>query len=352
MRALVFSLIVLFGAGLADLVQAQDYPDYNELYINDFAAILAQEDEDRIRGKLVELRERRGIEFTLITINSMSNYGHTGPIEPFATGLFNYWGVGNADRNDGVMMLIAKDDRVMRIEVGSGYGTAKNVPMGNIIDTNITPKFKEGDFTGGIEDGVDAVIRDLTGNWPGEYDATKAQKAYGTLKRFLDWIGNWIFAILAPFLVIPVQMYRRWKRNKPRKCPLDNSQMHRLDEAWEDNHLQKGQITEERLKSVDYDVWQCRSCNHVTIEGYKAWFSQYGACRSCGFRTVEGDTTILESATTTSTGSKRIDYQCHNCQDSWSVRKTIPKVSSSSSSSSGSSFGGGSSSGGGSSGSW
>lgn len=315
-------------------------------------AILGSEDEQRIRAKLLELREIKGIEFTVVTINSMTNYGHQGPIEPFATGLFNFWGVGNASRNDGVMMLIAKDDREMRIEVGSGYGTAKNVPMGNIIDTKITPKFKDGDFTGGIEGGVDAVIRDLTGSWPGEYDMGAAEKAYGSLKRFFGWFGNWIFAILAPFLAIPVQIYRRWRRNKPRICPLDNTKMHKLDEAWEDSHLQKGQIAEERLKSVDYDVWHCRTCNHVTIEGYKAWFSQYGACRSCGYRTVEGDTTILESATTTSTGSKRIDYHCHNCQDSWSVRKTIPKVSKSSSSSSGSSFGGGSSSGGGSSGSW
>jgi len=351
LRVLLFSLLLVLG--ISTSANAQQFPDYTELYVNDFAALIGPEDEEHLRAKLTELREKKGIEFTLVTINSMTNYDHAGEIEDFATGLFNYWGVGNADRSDGVMMLIAKDDRLMRIEVGSGYGTAKNVPMGNIIDTKITPKFKKGDFTGGIEDGIDAVIRDITGSWPGEYDANVAQKTFGALKRFLDWIGNWIFAILAPFLAIPVQIYRRWKRNKPRICPIDSSKMLRLDEVWDDNHLQEGQITEERLKSVDYDVWQCRQCDHVTIEGYKAWFSQYGACRSCGYRTVEGDTTILQSATTTSTGSKRIDYHCHNCQDHWSVRKTIPKVStSSSSSSSGSSFGGGSSSGGGSSGSW
>ena len=352
LRAAILCILTVFAFGQIAPAKAQQYPDYNELYINDFAAILGPEEEERIRAKLLELREIKDIEFTLVTINSMTNYGHQGPIEPFATGLFNYWGVGNADRNDGIMMLIAKDDRVMRIEVGSGYGAIENVPMGNIIDTKITPKFKEGDFAGGIEDGVDSVIRELTGSWPGEYDMGTAEKAYGSVKRFFGWIGNWIFAILAPLMAIPVQIYRRWRRNKPRICPLDNTKMHKLDEVWDDNHLQKGQITEERLKSVDYDVWLCRKCEHVTIEGYKAWFSQYGACRSCGYRTVEGDTTILSHATTSSTGSKRIDYRCHNCQDEWSVRKTIPKVSKSSSSSSSSSFGGGSSSGGGSSGSW
>lgn len=330
---------------------AQQYPAYTELFVNDFAELLPAEDEDRIRSKLVELREKKGIEFTVVTIHSMNDFGHSADIEPFATGLFNHWGVGNAERNDGVMMLIAVDDRRMRIEVGSGYGASKNVPMGNIIDTIITPRFKKDDFVGGIEHGVDAVIKDITGSWPGEYDANVAQKIGGTLKRLLDWVGNWIYALLAPVTALAVRALRRWQRNKPRLCPSDGSQMTRLNEEWDDKHLQKGEITEERLKSVDYDVWVCGKCDHVTVEGYKSWFSPYGACRSCGYRTVEGDTTILQSATTSSTGLKRIDYHCHNCGDRWSATRTIPKKSSSSSSS-GSSFGGGSSSGGGSSGSW
>ncbi len=332
-------------------VQAQQYPDASEIYVNDFADILPANDEDRIRGKLRELREKRGIEFTVVTIHSMQDYGHSGPIEPFATGLFNDWGIGDASRNDGAMMLIARDDRHMRIEVGSGYGTAKDGRMGGIIDAVILPRFKNDDYVGGIDRGVEAVIQELTGNWPGEYDANPFQKSVGAMRRFLDWIGAWIYALLAPIAALGVRAVRRWQRNRPRKCPVDESEMTRLDEQWDDNHLQKGQIAEERLNSVDYDVWACAKCDHVTIEGYRAWFSSYGACRSCGFRTVEGDTTTLSHATTTSTGVKRIDYHCHNCHDEWSVTRVIAKKSSSSSSS-GSSFGGGSSSGGGASGSW
>lgn len=351
MRKLVFCFLLILAVPISHVARAQDFPDYSELYVNDFAALMTESEKERIRTKLVELREKRGIEFTVVTIHSMRDYGHNGMIEPFATGLFNHWGVGNAERNDGVMMLIALNDRHMRIEVGSGYGSTKDVPMGNIIDTEIVPRFKNYDYVEGIEHGVDAVIRDLTGSWPGEIDAGAAQKAYGALHRFFDWLGAWIYAALIPVAGYGMFVFRRWQRNRPRKCPIDGSTMSRLDEQWDDNHLQKGQITEERLKSVDYDVWFCGKCEHVTIEGYKAWFSQYGACRSCGFRTVQGDSTTLEHATTSSSGKKRIDYSCHHCGDEWSVIRTIPRKSSSSSSS-GSSFGGGSSSGGGASGSW
>lgn len=351
LRQLIFLFLTVVLVPVSLSAQTLTYPNYSEIYVNDFADLLPLEDEDRIRAKLIELKEKKDIEFTVVTIGLMSDYGHHGEIEPFATGLFNDWGVGNAQRNDGLMMLIARYDRKMRIEVGSGYGATKNVPMGNVIDTKITPRFKKDDYVGGIEHGVDAVIREVTGSWPGEYDATGLQKSYGALKRFLSWLGDWVYALFIPVAAFGVRAVRRWQRNKPRICARDGTKMTRLDEAWDDNHLQKGQITEERLKSVDYDVWVCRRCDHVTVEGYKSWYSPYGACRSCGFKTVQGNTTTLQSATTSSTGLKRIDYHCHNCGDAWSATRTIPKKSSSSSSS-GSSFGGGSSSGGGASGSW
>ena len=76
-------------------------------------------------------------------------------------------------------------------------------------------------------------------------------------------------------------------------------------------------------------------------------------CPECAYRTLETTSTVLSAATKTSTGRKRIDYDCRNCSHSDSETRTIPKISESSSSgSSRSSFGGGSSSGGGASGSW
>ncbi len=330
---------------------AQTYPDYDEVYVNDFGNLLTIGQESSIRDQLKVLRNETGIEFTVVTIGLMSDYGYVGAIEPFATGLFNYWGVGNAARNDGVMMLVSRYDREMRIEVGSGYGNAKDAPMKRIIDKTIIPYFRQDDYGVGIEKGVAAVIHDLTGAWPGE--DTVAQKAKGTTSRFFSALGYFLYPIGAGLAGLGYWLYRRAKRYRARRCPIDGSKMQMLAEHWDDQHLKPGQLREEQLESVDYDVWECPKCQHRKIEAYEAWFNKYGACRSCRYRTLEGETTILQSATTSSTGRKRIAYTCLNCDDSYAVEKVIPKVSKSSSSSSGgSSFGGGSSSGGGASGSW
>ncbi len=337
----------------AEALFAQTFPDYQELYVNDFAALLSAEQESDLRSMLAEIRTERGIEFTVVTIGSISDYGHNGEIEPFATGLFNYWGVGDADRNDGIMMLIARYDRDMRIEVGSGYGSSLDGPMKAIIEDEILPYFRDDEYGEGILNGAQEVVYELVGSYPGEYDATVTEKAVNRALGFLRWIGNWIWLIAAPFLYFPIRAFRHWQRHRPRICPVEGSKMQMLGEDWDDDHLKPGQVTEEEIKSIDYDVWQCPTCDNVTIEAYRSWFSRYGACRSCGFRTVQGETTIVTPATTSSTGKKRIDYNCHHCQDTWTGWRTIPmKSESSSSSSSGSSFGGGSSSGGGASGSW
>ncbi len=349
MRNLTFA--VFFLSLLTGPLFAETYPDRMDRYLNDYADVLTPAQEQTIREKLVELMNERDVEFTVLTINSMFNYGHGGQIEPYATDLFNTWGIGDAERNDGLLMLISVEDRLMRIEVGSGYGLSLNDPMKTIIDRDFTPKFKTGLFFEGIDAGVSEVIQEVTGTWPGEFQASGSEKMFNASRRWFDRLGAWIYALLVPVFGGLTMLIRRWQRNRPRRCPHDGSKMERIDEDWDDQHLQPGQITEEKLKSVDYDVWQCMRCDHQTIEAYKGWFSRYSACRSCGNKTVESDTTVLEYATTSSTGLKRIDYSCLHCKDHWSLRKTIPRKSSSSSSSGGSS-GGGSSSGGGASGSW
>lgn len=349
MRVFLIALFALLGT--VSSIIAETYPTRVDPFLNDHASVLSAEDQDRVRQKLVEVMDARDIEFTVLIVDSLHSYGHAGQIEPYATRLFNTWGLGDAQRNDGILMLIAVNDRVMRIEVGSGYGLDFNTPLKNIIDTKITPQFKQGNFGAGIDEGVAQVIHTVTDTWPGEFEASESEKLFNASRRWVDRLGAWIYALVVPVIGAAGLMIRRWQRNRPRRCPNDGSKMERLDEQWEDQHLQEGQIAEEKLKSANYDVWQCMRCDHQIVEAYKRWWSRYSACRSCGFKTVESDTTILQSATRSSTGLKRIDYSCKHCDDSWSLRKTIPRVTSSSSSSGGSS-GGGSSSGGGASGSW
>ena len=126
-----------------------------------------------------------------------------------------------------------------------------------------------------------------------------------------------------------------------------------LPESEDDALLQEGQVAEERIGSVDYDVWKCPSCSHHFTLRYPKWVSQYEKCPQCANRTKSSKEHVVEAATTSSSGSARVVETCAFCSFTNEYTKVLPRItqSSSSSSSSGggssSSFGGGSSGGGG-----
>ena len=328
-------------------------PGYRNVYVNDYADLLDQGAESRIRGDLIELYDRTGVEMTVLTIESMGTYGYDGSIESFATRLFNTWGIGNASSNDGVLVLVARYDRKMRIELGAGYGMARDDDMQRVIDTAFLPSFRGDAYQEGIERGVEATIFEIAGAFPGGYDDSTLERGWTVIWRVLEQLGGWLFALVAAPLGAATLWIRRYLRNRPRPCDQCGTIMLRAGEEADDEHLDGGQRLEEYLQSVDYDVWHCPSCGHMTIKRYLGWFSGFSTCPECAYRTLDTTTTVLQAATKSSTGRKRIDYDCKNCSYTNSETRTIPKITSSSSSgSSRSSFGGGSSSGGGASGSW
>ena len=128
--------------------------------------------------------------------------------------------------------------------------------------------------------------------------------------------------------------------------------MTRLTETEDDALLEKGQQAEERVGSVDYDVWKCEACSHHFTLRYPKWFSAFAECPQCHNRTKSFTETVIEPASTTSSGSATVLEQCAFCSFRREYTKALPRIASSSSSSSSgssssSSFGGGSSGGGG-----
>ena len=350
MRQVRALLCLVLALALGSIAVAQDYPAHGDVYVNDFADILTNTEQGRIRQDLIRLFDQTGIEAVVVTLGTMRTYGHDGQIEPFATGLFNHWGVGNAALDTGVMLLVARDDRQMRIELGQGFDPALDRQLQRLIDTRILPEFRNGRFGPGIMAGVNGLIAALaTGT-----TAPQPAGLLGQVKSGVESLSTTALSVLAGIAAglaaLAMRFYQMWQRSRPRICPVDGHRMELLGEELDDSQLQPGQTTEERLNSVDYDVWDCPKCQHVTVEAYRRWFNRYGACRACGYKTLEGTTTVLREATTSSAGQKRIDYHCHNCAEFYSELKSIPQTSESGSSRT--SFGGGRSSGGGASGRW
>ena len=120
--------------------------------------------------------------------------------------------------------------------------------------------------------------------------------------------------------------------------------MTRLGEADDDALLEGGQQAEERIGSVDYDVWKCGACGHRFTLRYPKWITGYAKCPQCHNRTKSSTEKVIAAATTISSGSARVVEACAFCTFRREYTKVLPLIQSSDSSSSGSSSSGGSSS--------
>src|SRR5262249_37753366 len=109
--------------------------------------------------KLADLEVKSGIQLVVATVSSLEGQ----EIEPYANELFRTWKLGEKAKNNGVLLLVAPNERRVRIEVGYGLeGTLTDALSKVIIVNAITPRFKAGDFSDGISRGVDDIITVLT----------------------------------------------------------------------------------------------------------------------------------------------------------------------------------------------
>lgn len=165
MRRLLI-LILALGSVLGPLAAAapaaaEPFPAYQSLSVNDFADLLPAEAEAQIAADLDALRARTGIEMTVLTLESRAPYDPAPSLEAFATRLFNGWGIGDAARDDGILILVLSADREMRIELGAGYSPEYDIPAQDIVNRVMLPAFREGRMAEGIAAGTAATIRDI-----------------------------------------------------------------------------------------------------------------------------------------------------------------------------------------------
>jgi uncharacterized protein len=156
--SLLGSVVFLFPfPSLALTVQEVPNPRQNNGgWVTDMAGILTEQTETQINQMISQLEAKYGTEMAVVTVPK------TAPADSpkqFATELFNYWGIGKKGQDNGVLFLISVGDR--RVEIETGYGVEAILPdakVGNIIDTQIIPRFKKGDFEGGTLAGTKALV--------------------------------------------------------------------------------------------------------------------------------------------------------------------------------------------------
>lgn len=164
------SLLLLLSASLFAQPESETLPaadaakDYSPYpvpsggYVTDAAGIVTEEDKKYLNVMIYQTEKKSGFEMAVVTIGSIRDYpGGGNTIEEFATGLFNKYGIGNLPENKGVLLLVAKEDRKARIELGAGYGRSRDGDAAEIMDRVIIPRFKKNEFSRGIREGAKAI---------------------------------------------------------------------------------------------------------------------------------------------------------------------------------------------------
>ena len=151
--------LALFGI-VSTAALALNFPELTGRVV-DQAGVISQDSRADITAKSQALEQRSGIQLVVATVKSLEG----GDIETYANQLFRTWKLGEAQKNNGVLLLVAPNEHKVRIEVGYGLeGTLTDALSSAVIAGAIIPRFKTGDFSGGIERGVDGIISVLNGD--------------------------------------------------------------------------------------------------------------------------------------------------------------------------------------------
>ncbi|WP_254514759.1 YgcG family protein [Novosphingobium sp. G106] len=153
-----FALLVALAGFVAPAQAAPTFPPLTGRVV-DAANILPPDVKTRLDQKLAGLQTQSGRQLVVVTLPDLQGY----EISDYGYQLGRAWGIGSKDKNDGALLIIAPNERKLRIEVGYGLeGVLTDGLSSLIINQQIVPKFKAGDMPGGIEAGTDAIIQQLT----------------------------------------------------------------------------------------------------------------------------------------------------------------------------------------------
>jgi uncharacterized protein len=158
MRTPAFAALVVFLA-LPALAADKPVPFLSGRVVDE-AGMIPEDARQRIEQKLAAFEQKTGDQVAVLTVNSLDGE----PVEDYSMRVVETWKLGKKGKDNGVLFLVAKEDRKMRIEVGYGLeGDLTDLENGRILDNVVRPDFQKGDFGGGIEHGVDAILNALGG---------------------------------------------------------------------------------------------------------------------------------------------------------------------------------------------
>lgn len=338
-------------------------------YVTDMAGMLSPQAVARIDSLMADAWRQSSAEPVVVIVDNLDGED----IDDYATELFELWKPGKKDNDNGVILLISRDDRKFVIRTGYGVeGVLPDALCWTILNQTMKPYFQQGDYDGGVVAAATDLNRVLTdeearaelmskykndSEWAGADDFFKVylsiclillvafavyyfcllvnSRGKDTAEAYHLFEKNKLavmvltaatLGIMAPVLIAWL-LTMRHIRTRRHLCSNCSTPMTRLDEETDNKYLTPAQDAEERLNSVDYDVWLCPTCNQTEIIPFINRQKNYSVCHVCGARTAAlVSDRITRQPTTMSFGQGVKTYRCFNCHNMTNRTYQIPKV--------------------------
>ena len=193
-RLFALAVIAALGFALLPAAAAPTFPELTGRVVDD-AELLTPEDEQALTAELKTLEDKSSDQLVVVTLPSLQGY----TIEDYGYQLGRHWGIGTAKLDNGALLIVAPNERKVRIEVGYGLEPILTDALTKIIIENaILPRFRAGDYVSGIKDGVHDIVLSLTGD-AAEVEA-RARARQDSDKPAIAWFT--VLFYIAIFLLI------------------------------------------------------------------------------------------------------------------------------------------------------
>lgn len=371
MRHLI-SLILLIPS-LAWAVAVKDVENVHiknrTRYVTDMAGMLSPATVTQLDSLLADVWRQTSAEPVIVIVDNLDGED----IGDYATELFDLWRPGKKDKDNGVIMLISKEDRQFVIRTGYGVeGILPDALCWAILNQTMKPYFQQEDYDAGVTAAAtelhnamtsDEARAELMSKYENDADASGEKEFFQSyiifalimLAVFLiyyfillaktkgkntaeayhlfDKSKLTVMVLTAATLGIMLPVLMAWLltmkhiRRRKHLCANCSHSMKCLDEETDNLYLTPAQDAEERLNSVDYDVWLCPNCNQTEIIPFINRQKNYTICHVCGARTAAlVSDRITRQPTTLSNGLGIKTYRCYNCGNTTNTPYNIPKV--------------------------
>jgi len=199
--ALIFSTALLSRATAAEVI-----PPKPPAYFNDYANVVSKEKALALNEKLAQFERETSNQVVVAVFRKMQS---DSSIEDYAQRIAQAWGVGQKSQSggNGVVLLVFIDDRKMSIQVGYGLeGTLPDVTAFDIRSRHINPRFKNGDYAGGLEEGIDLICKAIRGEYKGDGETALEKRRTSGASSGCGPLG---FLVMLIIVLVIIRLGRR-----------------------------------------------------------------------------------------------------------------------------------------------